>query len=222
MGISGEKKHRHDTYFKQARAEGYRARSAYKLKEIQKRFHPLKSGQTVLDLGAAPGSWSQVAARIVGPRGKVVAVDLKAIEEGLPKNVICVQLDVLGMDLEDLKRSTGLAQVNVVLSDMAPNTSGVKSVDQLRSAELCLAALELADRVLSDGGGWVCKIFQGPDVPEVVQALRVRFDTVRTVKPKSSRSESLEVFLVALGYASARRPVMAPVDPYSGWHPLDD
>jgi 23S rRNA (uridine2552-2'-O)-methyltransferase len=189
-----------DHYFRKARREHYPARSVYKLKEMDARFRLFRTGMKVLDLGAAPGSWSLYAAEKVGRAGRVLACDRRGAGVDLPEQVTFVQEDVF-------RRSPGFERMleeggpfDLVMSDMAPDTTGAKSVDQARSLELCLEAEAVAERWLKPGGHFVCKIFMGPDFPVFVAALRSCFTTVKTFKPVSSRAESKEIFEVGLGF----------------------
>lgn len=191
--------HRHtsDYYVKQSLRDGYRSRSAYKLLEIQKKDHILKSGLTVLDLGSAPGGWSQVAAQCVGKSGKVIALDLLCMDEISGVNFLqgdFTQLEII----EQLKKELAGHKVDVVLSDMAPNMSGVRSVDQAKSMYLAELCLEFAVEMLCTGGHMLIKMFQGEDVDHYFELTRKQFAKVITRKPKSSRPKSREFYL--LGY----------------------
>jgi 23S rRNA (uridine2552-2'-O)-methyltransferase len=222
MGVSGKEKDRHDYYFKKARAEHYRARSVYKLQEIQDQLKVLRRGATVVDLGAAPGSWTQYAAEVVGPAGRVVAIDRTPIEAGLPKQVTTLTMDLLEVSPEALRDQAGVTRVDAVISDMAPNTSGIRGVDHARSVELCRKAMQVADLILSPGGSFVCKIFQGEEVQAFAAELKPRFAQVKTVKPKSSRDESVEIFLVGKGFAGPLEAAEGTAEKRGGWDPLAD
>lgn len=189
-----------DHYFLKAKQENYPARSVYKLKEIDSRFRIFKKGMRVLDLGAAPGSWSLGAAERIGPQGKVLACDIQSTAVVFPSNVFFYQEDVF-------RRSEAFEQAlcvegpfHVVMSDMAPQTTGTRFTDQARSLELCLEALTVAERVLIKGGAFVVKIFMGPDIGELLGRMRKSFTRVTSFKPKSSRVESKETFFVGLGF----------------------
>ncbi|MFO7802435.1 MAG: RlmE family RNA methyltransferase [Desulfovermiculus sp.] len=189
-----------DHYFKKAKQDKYPARSVYKLQEIQKRFSLLGSGQNILDLGATPGSWAIFAAKKAGSKGRVLAIDINEPEEvSFPPQVRFVQGDVLGLDEAMQAEIDAWAPFDVLLSDMAPKTTGIKLRDQTQSVELALAAMHLADEVLKSGGSAVIKVFQGPDVPDFLTQMRGLFKKVRTCKPKSSRPESPEVFVLGIG-----------------------
>ena len=187
-----------DRFFRQARAEGFRARSAYKLQEMAQRFRLLAPGARVLDLGAAPGSWSQLAARLVGSRGRVVALDLQPIPP-IP-GVKTVLGDV--RDAETLARARAElgGPADVVLSDMAPQATGIALTDQARSIELAEASLAAAEQSLRPGGAYVVKVFRGADFDEFLRTVRQRFKTTRIVTPQATRKESREVYLVALDF----------------------
>lgn len=189
-----------DHYFLKAKQDNYPARSVYKLKEMDARFKLLRPGLKVLDLGAAPGSWTLYAAQRVGAQGLVLACDLQATETHFPPNVLFMQEDVFEQspEFQALLEQTG--PFDLVVSDMAPRTTGTKFTDQARSFELCMAALELAKARLKPGGGFVCKIFMGPDFQQLNQAMKQVFKPVKTFKPASSRAESKEIFQIGLNY----------------------
>lgn len=185
-----------DHFGHKAKREGYPARSVYKLQEIDKRTQLFRRGQRVLDLGAAPGSWTLYAADRVGREGKVLGLDLNEARIALPAHVTFRALDVLAFDAV---AELGAGSFDVVLTDMAPHTSGQRHRDQFLSYELYARALEIARAVLVPGGGFVGKIFEGPEVETARKATRDAFTTVRTIKPEASRSESFEIFMVGLG-----------------------
>ncbi len=190
-----------DAMNRKAKEKGFAARSVFKLEEIDKRFKLLRNGHRVLDLGACPGSWSQYALRKIGPSGLLVAVDLQPLRASLPGAVVLTK-DVFALEPERLAEVTdGRAPpFEAVISDMAPNTTGVPFRDHVASVELCDRALELAGRMLVPGGSFVCKVFQGEDEPALRQRIKQRFDTLKSLKPKGTRSKSVEIFLVATGY----------------------
>ncbi len=186
-----------DHYFHRAKREGYASRAVYKLMEIQERYRLLRRGMVVLDLGAAPGSWAQYAAGIVGPQGCVVGIDLKPITLSFPPQVVVLQGDIRDHRWEEtLTAQYGL--FDVVLSDVAPDTTGAKHADAARSAALVETALSLTRRVLKEGGYFLAKMFQGEDTPRVIQEVRRDFVSVRVVKPLASKKESREVYLLAM------------------------
>lgn len=188
---------RADARTKQAKAEGYPARSVYKLKEIDQRCKIFRKGQRVLDLGAAPGSWSLYASEQVGSQGKVFAIDLTAITQGFAPNVKVVQGDALQLSVAALP--AGFAPFDVVLSDMAPKTSGNKMRDQAVSFELTIGALRLANQWGAPGSHFVAKIFMSGDFPEAKKQVAQAYQECRVIRPEGTRSVSSEVFLVGLG-----------------------
>jgi len=186
-----------DHYFRRAKKEGFIARSVYKLEEVDRRIRLFKPGQRVLDLGCHPGSWLQYCARAVGKRGLVVGVDTRTISIKLPPHVHFIQADVfelLPADLYDISN-----EFNVVLSDLAPATTGIRSVDSSRSFTLFQRSLILADDLLVPGGHFLGKIFQGSGFDEMVKELKSRFGKVKGIKPRATRSQSKEIYLVAMG-----------------------
>ena len=183
---------RSDAFQRKARREGYRARSTYKLKDIQKRSKIFKIGDKVLDLGAAPGGWSQVALEFIGEEGKLVGVDLQHI---LPlKGALFIQGDLREKEIRD-KLHELMPKADVVISDMSPNLSGNYSVDQARSVELSSLALEIAAERKSSA--FVVKVFEGADFQEYRKAVIDEFGSVRTLSPEASRKQSSEVYLIA-------------------------
>ena len=186
-----------DHYTRRARKDNFPARSVYKLQEIQKRFHLIRRGDRVLTLGCAPGAWARFAAGIAGPTGGVVGIDLKKVDLALPGHVRLLQGDVLALDAA---LAAALAPgFRVVISDMAPATTGHRDVDAARSFTLCEAALDIARAHLKPGGHFVCKIFQGPDFEAFVRQVRSAFSTQRLYKPRSSRKASREIFVIGKG-----------------------
>ena len=189
-----------DHYFLKAKQENYPARSVYKLKEINARFKLFKSGMKVLDLGAAPGSWTLFASEIVGKKGLVLACDLQETDTVFSENVQFLQEDIFERTegFEALLQELG--PFDMVISDMAPRTTGTKFTDQTRSLELCLESVVVAEKYLKKGGNFITKIFMGPDFQDLAKAMRPIFSTVKTFKPQSSRPESKEIFVVGLGF----------------------
>ena len=192
-------RHFNDEFVKRAQREGYRSRAVYKLLEIQEKDRLIKPGQTVIDLGAAPGSWSQVAEKLVGDRGRVIALDILPMDS--IAGVDFIQGDFREEEpLQQLKNLLVGKQVDLVISDMAPNVTGMSAVDQPRAMYLCELALEFAREVLRPGGALVIKVFQGEGFDQYIRELRSSFSKVVTRKPKASRPKSREVYLVAGNY----------------------
>ena len=183
------RRHVSDHYVKQARKQGYRSRAAFKLLEIDEKHSLLKPGMTVLDLGAAPGGWSQVAAGKVKPGGRVIAIDLAPIAP--ISGVTVLKGDFREVALE--------RQADVVMSDLSPNLSGIAGVDQARSLELAAGAVELCRKVLKPDGVFLVKAFHGEAFEELMQSLKSAFRTTKVVKPQASRGESAETYVVARG-----------------------
>ncbi len=197
------KEHEADEFVLRARAEGYRSRAVYKLLEIKEKFDLLKSGECVVDLGAAPGGWSQVAISQVGEKGTVIASDILAIED-IP-GVHFIQGDFTEAEpFEAILAALDGKPVDLVISDMAPNMSGMKQVDQPKSVYLVELALDMANQVLRPGGALVTKCFEGEGIDEVRQGFRANFKQVANFKPKSSRNRSREIFLVGKGFKGNR------------------
>ncbi|HHM04526.1 MAG TPA: 23S rRNA (uridine(2552)-2'-O)-methyltransferase RlmE [Gammaproteobacteria bacterium] len=193
------RRHFSDAYVKDAHRSGYRSRAVYKLLEIDQHARLFKRGMTVVDLGAAPGGWSQVAAGRVGPAGRVIALDVLPMDP-LP-GVTFIQGDFREEAvLESLMRRLSSRSVDLVISDMAPNLSGVKCSDQARAMDLAGLALDLARNVLGEQGAFLVKVFQGAGFDDYIRALRQTFATVVTRKPKASRPDSREVYLLARNY----------------------
>ncbi len=193
------KEHRNDPYVQQAQKEGYRSRACYKLLEIQDRDKLIRPGHTVVDLGSAPGGWSQVAAGIVGPRGRVIASDILPMDA--LADVEFIQGDFTEEAvLEEILRAIGADGADLVISDMAPNMSGMNAVDQPRSMYLVELALDLARQVLKPGGAFLSKVFQGEGFDELVREARGSFERVLTRKPAASRPRSREVYLLGIGF----------------------
>ena len=193
-----------DHYSERAKKERYPARSVYKLKEAQQKFRLIKKGDRVLDLGCSPGSWLLYAAELTGKRGRVLGIDLKAVPVKLPLQAEALTADILTIDRAWLDRLQLASRYHVVLSDMAPATTGNKGLDAARSFQLCQAALSIAEMVLKPGGSFLCKIFQGEEFKEFSDIVRNRFKRHKIFKPRSSRKESKEIFVVGLGY---KKPV---------------
>ena len=200
MGRKANPYRRPDRFTREAKERGFPARSVFKLEDIDRRVRLFRKGQRVLDLGAAPGSWSLYAAERVGPSGKLLAIDLSPLAKAPPQNAVFRQADALSIDTADLSL---FAPYDVVLSDMAPSTTGTREADQAQSFELFMRALEIAGKLLLPGGSFVGKIFMGPDFPEAKKRTKALFETERTIRPEGTRDSSFEIFIVGLG----RRPL---------------
>jgi len=192
-----------DKYFQQAKQEGYRARSAYKLKEIQRKFKLIKKGDAVVDLGAAPGSFMQVILELVGDKGQVFGIDLQDIEAFDRPNVHRMKADIFNKEeVMAALQSKGFEKIDVLTSDLAPKTSGIKDVDQGLSAELTDQALYISTQVLKPGGHFVGKVFEGADFQWLLRRVKRKFKTVKVFKPKACRDRSYETYIIGLGFKS--------------------
>jgi 23S rRNA (uridine2552-2'-O)-methyltransferase len=195
-GRKGNAYEKPDARTKAAKAQGFPARSVFKLEEIDRRVKLLRGGQKVLDLGAAPGSWSLYASQKVGPGGRVLAIDLQEIRQAFPPNVKVAQGDALTVDSAALSE---FAPYDVVLSDMAPNTSGSKLRDQAGSLELCLRALDVALALGKPGSHFVAKIFMSGDFQVARKLAGERYEKTQVIRPEGTRQQSTEVFIVGMG-----------------------
>lgn len=193
MGKSGYDKP--DRYSKKAKQEGYHARSVYKLEEIDKKYQVFRNGLKVLDLGAYPGSWSQYALKKVGPTGKVVGIDIENLETSLGSNYTFLHRSILEAELD----LGSFAPFDVVLSDMAPRTTGIKSQDVYLSLELTAMAAQSAEKYMKHNGVFIAKIFQGEDFDEFYKDLRTRFAKMKSIKPEAVRAQSKEIYVIAWG-----------------------
>jgi 23S rRNA (uridine2552-2'-O)-methyltransferase len=198
---------RHDPLFRRAREEGYVARSIYKLEELDRSFKLVRPGDLVLDLGCAPGSWLQYTERVVREKGgRIVGIDRLPVKLAFGSHVHIIQGDIYDQSLEDLQHPELGADTrfDLVLSDMAPDTTGIRTVDQARSADLTERALEFAIEMLRDGGRFCAKVLEGGDFPPVVARAREHFNTVKVKRPKGTRTGSTETYLVALDKKRAK------------------
>ena len=202
-GAGGQKSRRstsqkrdQDHYARKAQAQGYQARSVFKLEEMDQRLGLLRAGQRVVDLGCAPGSWSRYARSRIGPSGHLVGVDLKEVD-GFPGTFLCEDLE--GLTAQRLGELLG-GKAHVVLSDMAPNTSGAKDLDHLRQISLAEAALDRACALLRPGGSFVVKVFDGRDAPAFTAQMRSAFEVVKRQRPDATKRQSREFFLVGLRF----------------------
>ena len=186
-------KQKRDIYVRKSQIDGYRARSAYKLIEIEEKFKIFKNGISVIDLGASPGSWSQYVAKVV-KSGRIVSIDLKDIEE--IENIIQIKGDFTTKDSKEKIKGYFRSKVDVVLSDMAVNTTGIKDIDAIYTGELCKEAMLFAKDILTTEGKFVAKIFLGSSFNEIVALGKTIFKEVKVFKPKSSRKESKESFII--------------------------
>jgi 23S rRNA (uridine2552-2'-O)-methyltransferase len=186
-------KQRRDTYVRQSKVDGYRARSAYKLIEINEKFKIFKGGLTVIDIGAAPGSWSQYASKVI-KNGKIISIDLKEMEP--IDNTVQIKGDFTEDETQQKIKEFLTGKSDVVMSDMAVNTTGIKNIDSIQTGELCKEAMIFSKDIISNGGFFVSKIFMGGSFNEIVQLGKKIFKEVKVFKPKSSRKDSKESFII--------------------------
>ena len=187
-----------DHYFKKAKENNFAARSVFKLEEIDQKLKIVRPRQRVLDLGASPGSWSQYCSKKIGPEGRILGVDLKPVTAKLP-NATFIQADLRDLNLEQVFIEHGFPPpFDLVISDMAPNTTGIRSTDQARSFELCDLALDVAKRFLKKDGHFVCKLFHSDDFTELRDKIKSEFEKFDAVKPDSTRKISKEIFLIGI------------------------
>ncbi len=186
-------KQRRDIYVRQSKIDGYRARSAYKLMEINEKFKIFKGGITILDIGAAPGSWSQYASKVV-KNGKIISIDLKEMEE--IENTIQIKGDFTEINIQKKIKEHIKKSLDVVMSDMAVNTTGIKNIDSIQTGELCKEAMNFSKEVISNEGFFISKIFMGGTFNEIVALGKKIFKEVKVFKPLSSRKDSKESFII--------------------------
>ena len=186
-------KQRRDIYVRQSKVDGYRARSAYKLIEIDEKFKIFKGGMSVIDIGAAPGSWSQYLSKVV-KSGKIISIDLKAMAP--INNTIQIQGDFTDLEIQNKISNLLIKKPDVIISDMAVNTTGIKNIDSIQTGELCKDAMIFSSNVLSENGFFISKIFMGGSINEILLLGKKIFKEVKVFKPKSSRKESKESFII--------------------------
>lgn len=200
MSDNWQHERKNDPYYKKAKSEDYRSRASYKLKQIDKKFKIIKEGNTVVDLGAAPGGWSQVALEKVGEEGTVVGVDLNRIKPFKEGNFHGIRGDFTTEEVQNRIMEIIGGKTKVVISDASPKLCGIKNLDQLRSIDLINVVIEIADNILEEKGNLVMKVFQGPEYKEMLTNLKKKFRQVKTTKPPSSRKKSAEMYVIGLGY----------------------
>ena len=186
-------KQRRDAYVRQSKVDGYRARSAYKLKEIDEKFRIFKGGMSIIDIGAAPGSWTQYVAKVV-KSGKIISVDLKEMEN--IEDTLQIKGDFTSIDIQNQIKDYLKKKPDVVMSDMAINTTGIKNIDSIQTGELCKEAMVFSKDVISEKGFFISKIFMGSTFNEIVALGKKIFKEVKVFKPKSSRKDSKESFII--------------------------
>jgi len=200
MGSQWQMEKKKDPYYKRAKGENYRSRASYKLMQINKKYKIIKKGTKVLDLGAAPGGWSQVAIEKVENEGTVVGVDLRKIKPFPEENYFFIRGDFTDEDIQEeiIEKLDGKA--NAIISDASPSLSGIKNVDHLRSVDLAESVTELAFKTLAKNGNLLIKVFQGEEFKNLTDKLRKKFKVLKTTKPSSSRKKSSEMYVIGLKY----------------------
>lgn len=191
---------RKDSYYLKAKKEGYLSRAAYKLLEMDKKYKIIRRGDHVLDLGAAPGGWSQAALMLTGPSGSVTAVDLKAVDGVRGENFRFFQGDMMSEEVVALVEGAVPQKYDVIISDMAPHTSGIRLKDHMESAYLVEKVFHLTDRLLKKGGRLLVKLFDGQERANIVNRMRASFKQVKLIRPEATRKESFEMYIVCAGY----------------------
>lgn len=197
-----------DHYYALAKRDGFRARSAYKLQQIQKKFNILRRGNNVIDFGAAPGAWTQIASKIVGNKGKIIAVDKNPIRSFTMANVVILLMDIRSPKLIEYVEDELSGKVDVILSDLAGNTSGNWHLDVERQVHLATIAFESASKLLLPGGNFVTKVFRGPPLKELEALLKDNFTRIKHWRPPATRKSSAEEYLICMNY----RPVDVDIE----------
>lgn len=207
MGNRWQMEKKKDPYYKKAKQEEYCSRASYKLKQLDKKFNIIKEGNSVVDLGAAPGGWSQVALEKVGEEGIVVGVDLNRFKRFPEENYYGIRGDFTEKEVQDKIITLLGGKAKVVLSDASPSLCGIKNIDQLRSIDLTNVVIEIAENILEEKGNLVIKVFQGPEYKNMLDSLKSKFRQVKTTKPPSSRKKSSEMYVVGLGYNHHKKKI---------------
>ncbi len=198
MGRKWEAEKKREHYYKMAKKEKYRSRASFKLLQLNKRFKVIKPGDYVVDLGAAPGGWSQVALDIVGDGGLVVAVDLQKIIPFENDNFIQITGDFTGNDTIEKMKNALKIDADVILSDASPKLSGIRDIDHLKSIDLAENSLKIAGNILKPGGNMIIKVFQGEEFQNLLKEIKKKFKVVKTTKPPSSKKGSIEMYIIAI------------------------
>lgn len=204
MSKSWQVAKKNEHYYKSAKKENYRSRASYKLIQLNKKFKLIKEGYHVVDLGAAPGGWSQVALTLVGETGKVIGVDLQRIKPFDEDNFIGIRGDFTTDEIQEEILSKTDDRIDIIISDAAPSLTGIKDIDQLNSMDLANNVMRIASNLLKPKGNLVMKSFQGPQYPRLLKKLNGEFKVVKTYKPESSRNASAEMFIIGLAYKNKK------------------
>lgn len=200
MGSRWEMERKKDPYYKRAKADDYRSRASYKLKQLDKKYKIIRKGDTVVDLGAAPGGWSQVALEKVEDEGIVVAVDLNRIKPLPEENFYRIRGDFTKEEIQNKITKIIGGKTKVLISDASPSLTGIKDIDHLRSIDLIETVVSIGDNILEDKGNIVIKAFQGGEYKNLIDRIKKKFKVLKTTKPPSSRKKSSEMYIVGLGF----------------------
>ena len=200
MGSRWQVERKKDTYYKKAKSENYRSRASYKLKQLDKKYKLIRPGDNVLDLGAAPGGWCQVALEKVGDDGKVVGVDLNHMRSFDVENFYKLRGDFNSGEIQSQIRNICGGEVDIVMSDASPSLTGIKDIDQLRSIDLIESVVNICDDILKSNGNLVMKMFQGSEYKNTLDNIKDKFKIFKTTKPPSSRKKSKEMYVVGLKF----------------------
>lgn len=200
MGNKWQVEKKKDPYYKRAKNQDYRSRASFKLLQLNKKYKIVKNGNKVLDLGAAPGGWSQIALERVGEEGLVVGVDLQKIKPFPEENFQFIRGDFTKKEIQEKILETLDGKANAIISDASPSLSGIKDVDHLRSIDLAENVMEIADKILKEKGNLLIKVFQGEEFKNLLDKMRKRFKILKTTKPSSSRKKSSEMYIIGIKY----------------------
>ncbi|MCC7553614.1 MAG: RlmE family RNA methyltransferase [Methanobacteriaceae archaeon] len=200
MGSRWQQEKKNDPYYKKAKSEEYRSRASYKLKQLDKKFKIIKQGNTVVDLGASPGGWSQIALEKVGEEGLVVGVDLNRIKPFEEENFYSIRGDFTIEEVQNQIIEKINGKTKVLISDASPSLTGIKNIDQLNSYDLIDSIITIADNILEPKGNLVIKAFQGKEYKAILDKLKKKFRVLKTTKPPSSRKKSAEIYIIGLGF----------------------
>lgn len=195
-----------DAYYRRAKKEGYRSRAAYKLLELNRRFHIIRPGDRVVDLGAAPGGWLQVAAQLTGPKGRVIGVDIQPIAAFAGENILILHGDAASEDIQERIKELLGSSAHCVLSDLSPRLSGIRHADVSRSVELARLALRIACNLLRPGGNFLVKLFVSEELEGFTLELKGHFRSVHATRPEATRKGSSEIYLCGRGFLPADFP----------------
>jgi 23S rRNA (uridine2552-2'-O)-methyltransferase len=200
MGKNWQVKKKKDPYYKRAKGENYRSRASFKLLQLDKKYNLIKKGSAIVDLGATPGGWSQVALEKTGEEGIVLGVDLEKIKPFTEKNFYFIKGDFTSQKVQEKIIDILDGKADVIISDASPSLSGIKDMDHLRSIDLANSVIAIADNILEKNGNLIIKVFQGEEFKDLIEKLRKKFKVLKTTKPSSSRKKSSEMYIIGIKY----------------------